>query len=115
MAGEPDEQLDLRKPPPGGGGKVDLSVVDHYSETWAAIARPFAWFVFGLVGVIVVLPFIVVLLRSPTSIDPLDKVLDWGKTVLAPIVGFGSAVVGYYFGTRTASTARDRATERTRR
>ena len=29
-----------------------------------------------------------------------DKILDWGKTVLPPVVGFGGALVGYYFGTR---------------
>jgi hypothetical protein len=31
----------------------------------------------------------------------LESVLDWSKTILPSAVGFGSAMVGYYFGTRT--------------
>ncbi len=29
-----------------------------------------------------------------------EKIIDWAKTVLPPVVGFGGALVGYYFGTR---------------
>jgi hypothetical protein len=31
--------------------------------------------------------------------------LDWAKTILPSIVGFGTAIIAYYFGIRSAGTA----------
>ncbi len=43
------------------------------------------------------LPFFVVMFAES---DKAEIALDWAKTVLPPVVGFGGAVVGFYFGTR---------------
>jgi hypothetical protein len=94
---EAPEQLDLR-----GDGKqqqqVKFSPVDQYSERWAAIVRPLTLGIFLLLAAVVVGPFL--LLFAGLGSPALDKGLDWAKTVLAPIVGFASAAVGYYYGTR---------------
>jgi hypothetical protein len=108
--------LDLRTPrKPKRADTLSLAEVDHYSETWAGIAKPFAWFVFMLIAVVVVLPFGIVFVDGfrcgDRSSDLVERLLDWAKTVLAPIVGFGSAVVGYYFGTRSTTSARARVVE----
>ena len=71
------------------------------------IIRLFGVIIFTLVGLVILLPFAIVLIQvwhcDGSCGDKTDKILDWAKTVLAPVVGFGSAVVGYYFGTRSGS------------
>jgi hypothetical protein len=48
------------------------------------------------------IPFVVIALLAGVGrlTDPIDPMLDWAKTILPPLVGFGGAIVGYYFGTR---------------
>jgi len=107
--------LDLTAQPKKPADEAQLSAVDHHSATWAQIAKPFATAIFILVAVVVVLPFAIItanaLACGARCGDNIDKMFDWAKTVLAPIVGFGSAVVGYYFGTRGTTTARNSGTE----
>ena len=98
------------------GGMPDLDLTHHAAATqervgwqtqevpktstaWARIVKPFAFIVFGLLALVLMLPFIR-LLREPDHKD----LLDWAKTILAPVVGFGSAVIGFYFGTSTAAS-----------
>jgi len=44
-----------------------------------------------LIALVMLLPFI-----FKTDVDAM---FDWAKTILPPAIGFGGAVVGYYFGT----------------
>ncbi len=79
--------------------------VNPYSKTWAGITRPFAWVVFSLIAIVIIFPFIFVCFHCNGDCKELwDRLFDWAKTVLAPVVGFGSAVIGYYFGTRNSSS-----------
>jgi hypothetical protein len=39
------------------------------------------------------------------SDDAVEHVIGWANTVLPPVVGFGGAIVGYYFGSRADQTA----------
>lgn len=111
-------------PPTGGGGEggagsagqlnltiaptrdAEISVSEREeippnTRLWAEIARPFSFLVMGLVGATVLLP-LVGLYRLPgaTVAERTAALLDWSKTILSPVIGFGSAVIGYYFGTR---------------
>ena len=47
------------------------------------------------------LPFLIITIVDK---DTAASVIDWAKTVLPPVVGFGGALVGYYFGTRGAQS-----------
>ena len=87
--------LDLRKPEEGYGAEV--REIPPYSAEWAKIVKPVALSLLGLIAAVMLLPFlIVVCVQEETG----EQVLDWAKTVLPPVVGFGGALVGYYFGTR---------------
>lgn len=99
------ETLDIRKP--GDAGKPSVRAVDQHSELWARIAGPFAWAIFVLLGVVIVIPFYLLWLQGGTGKERMDAILDWAKTVLPPAVGFGSAVAGYYFGTRLTGSSSD--------
>jgi hypothetical protein len=58
---------------------------------WANIAKPFTWFILGLIAAVMLLPF---------AFNPMTKeMMDWAKTILPPAIGFGGAIIGYYFGT----------------
>ena len=50
-----------------------------------------------MIGLVILLPFLIVFTCDQ---EKARNVLDWSKTVLPPVVGFGGALVGYYFGTR---------------
>lgn len=78
--------------------------VHDHSKLWANIAKPFAWFIFVLVALVIITPFIIIIISTIVSkTDHMENVMRWSTTVLAPIVGFGSAVIGYYFGTSGSS------------
>jgi len=96
--------LDLR-----GTKTKDLTIgavadTPPWTPLWAKVARPFAYFVMVLVAAVVVMPFIALFVHAVrTQQDSVrdvvnGQIIDWAKTVLAPVVGFGSAVIGYYFG-----------------
>ncbi|SRR6266705_5193593 len=70
------------------------------SSVWAKIVRPFAFTIFGIIACVIIIPFIVIWRTDDPTCEKIKDILDWGKTVLSPVVGFGAAVVGYYFGTR---------------
>ncbi|MBO1319150.1 hypothetical protein [Acanthopleuribacter pedis] len=80
-----------------------VSIAPHSSE-WASIVKPFAYFIFCLTGAVMLLPFFLIAFFANEG-DKLDQFLEWAKMILAPVVGFSSAVVGYFFGTRGAAGA----------
>ncbi len=78
----------------------------------------------GIIAVAMFLPFLFIwVLSAPTVViskeastpelveaaaravidERMRAALDWAKTILPSAVGFGSAIVGYYFGTRSSS------------
>ena len=94
MANQPND-IDLREPEEGSG--IEVQEISPYSAEWAKIVKPVALSLLGLIAAVMLLPFlIVVYVPEKTGVH----VLDWAKTVLPPVVGFGGALVGYYFGTR---------------
>jgi hypothetical protein len=105
----PPAALDLTKPEGAKGEGVSLQDVPPFTELWAKLVSPFAWMVFTLIALVVVVPF-VLLTRwlDMTNVAEWkvrsDAMLDWAKTVLPPVIGFGSAVIGYFFGTRSSSS-----------
>jgi hypothetical protein len=101
--------LDITEPEKGEKVTLDTQPVAQHSPTWAGIARPFATTVFALVGLVIVFPFVLFSFMGIGESERAEAVLDWAKTVLPPVVGFASAVVGYYFGTRGAERPRPNA------
>jgi len=89
--------IDLTTGTPGEG--VDDKDVPHHSPRWAGIVKPFTWFVLGLIAVVMLLPFWMLWLLAEES-KRLTPMLDWAKTILPSVTGFGGAIIGYYFGTR---------------
>jgi hypothetical protein len=117
---------------------------DPYSLEWALlIIRPISKFVLWLLAVVMLLPFleIVLLALAPTglTIENLPAgttptqaqaaitaaaqgalaqrskdLLDWAKTILPSAVGFGSAMMGYYFGTRSTEGTKPPRSDGTR-
>ena len=51
----------------------------------------------ALIAAVMLLPFLIIVLAEK---EKAGNAIDWAKTVLPPVVGFGGALVGYYFGTR---------------
>jgi hypothetical protein len=97
-SGSSPPEFDLEKDKlPGPTFKLQGEETSLHSEKWADIARPFTYFILSLLAIVVILPFLL-----PFWIDPkqVTVAFDWAKTVLAPITGFGGAVIGYYYGTR---------------
>ncbi len=91
------EEVNLTEDPDKGKGlKFDL---EPYSPLWAKYVAPFARFIFFLTAAVVLIPFFFAAWGSDKN---LTEILDWAKVVLAPVVGFASAVVGYMFGTRSS-------------
>jgi hypothetical protein len=89
--------IDVTTPKPGGGTVSQQELPPRTSE-WAKIARPFTFFILWLIAAVMLLPFLWFLVPRDNT-----DMLDWAKTILAPVIGFGGAVVGYYFGTSGSS------------
>jgi hypothetical protein len=95
-----------------GGGTIAPTQISGrnigaHSGEWAKIATPFTWFVFSLIAAVMLVPFLLLIfvwwrvkILSATDSTLLTTTFDWAKTILAPVVGFGGSVIGYYFGTR---------------
>lgn len=86
-------------------GKVALlsAKIDDHSPAWADIVKPFAIGIFIFVGLLMVLPFVwLIVWPGNDRLHFHAATIDWAKTILAPITGLASAVVGYYFGTSSA-------------
>jgi hypothetical protein len=83
---------------------VDLGEeVDQYSPSWASISKPFALIIFSLAIIVIVTPFVLLpWIQGLAAKDKAAMLIDWSKAVLPSVVGFASAVIGYYFGTRRA-------------
>lgn len=91
----PPPDIDITKPQPGAGTVQEIA---PRTSEWATIAKPFTYFLLCLIAAVMLLPFAWFLFQH----DDTDM-LDWAKTILAPVIGFGGAVVGYYFGTGGSS------------
>lgn len=85
---------------PAGDPRLEQSV-GQWSQTWAKVVKPFTWFIFCLLATAMAVPFLLIsALPVGEGVDRLGKIVEWAHTILPPLVGFGGAVVGYYFGTR---------------
>lgn len=89
--------INLKDPPKDQS--VELKPLPLHSREWARHVRPIALSLLGLIGLVILLPFLIILKSDQ---EKALNALDWSKTVLPPVVGFGGALVGYYFGTRSA-------------
>ena len=75
----------------------------HRSVEWLRAIQPFGWYICLLTFSVIMLPFfLVMLVHSGDPAAKLKDMMDWAKTVLPPVIGFASALVGYLFGMRTA-------------
>ena len=128
-----EKKLDLRKPSLRERIERDVVVerdrTDPYSIAWAKIVWPITRAILLLVSAVMLLPFVFLVWLDPqVKIEvpagtPPDQVaaavrtvaeaqiaqqrenmLDWAKTVLPSVVGFASAMIGYYFGTRSGQS-----------
>ena len=106
-------------------GVLPLVGAQRHLPRWIALARPataatFGWYICLLTFSVIMLPFfLVMLVHSGDPAAKLKDMMDWAKTVLPPVIGFASALVGYLFGMRTAQpnaeAQRPRAARRSRR
>lgn len=98
---QPDANpLDITQPPPKGE-RVNVKAVPPYSALWAEVVRPLTRIIFALLALVLLVPFAFVFVADAGT---RTVAFDWAKTILAPIVGFASAAVGYYYGTRSADS-----------
>ncbi len=92
---QPTKPVDRSKP---AGGLVTQQELLPHTPEWAGIAKPFTYFILILIAAVMLLPFAWFAWDKTST-----NMLDWAKTVLPPAIGFGGAVVGYYFGTSGSS------------
>lgn len=94
--------LDLTKTPAKKSERVDVTALPPYSARWAEVVRPLTRFIFTLLAAVLLVPFLFVFVGEAAI---RTAAFDWAKTILAPVVGFASAAIGYYYGTRSATEA----------
>ena len=87
--------INLKDPPKDK--PVELKPLPLHSREWARHVQPIALSLLGMIALVILLPFLIILTSDQ---EKARNALDWSKTVLPPVVGFGGALVGYYFGTR---------------
>lgn len=131
-----DQQpVDLREPKGQTSiSKTGISVqqLGQYSPEWAAVVKPISWAVMVLLSLLMVIPFVLiwhfssqVQINVPAGTKPEDaaaivkavnqasaaesvkEMLDWAKTFLPSLVGFATAMIGYYFGIRSGTSGQD--------
>ena|SRR5258706_1930810 len=97
---EENKSVDLRLPDADMPSiSVDAIEVPKQSYLWAEISKPFAIFVFILIAIVIIFPFLGIIIWPGGNREHFHEVIiDWGKTILAPVVGLASAVATYYFG-----------------
>ena len=94
-------QLDLT-PSGAQAAQVGSIALTPHSAEWAKIVKPIGLLFWGLIAAVMLLPFFLIFcIDGIEDKEKAEKVLDWAKTVLPPAVGFGGALIGYYFGTRS--------------
>ena len=94
------EPIDLRHAEPEAG--FELREASPYSPQWARIVKPIALSLLAIIAAVILLPFFIISWGEKCRAD---DVLDWAKSVLPPVVGFGGALIGYYFGSRHGQPA----------
>lgn len=101
MSGDDFTSVDLRTPPQNTTSViVETNELPKQSKVWAEIVKPFGILVFILLCLVIILPFISIIIWPGTNKEVFHQtIVDWGKTVLAPVIGLASAVATYYFGT----------------
>jgi hypothetical protein len=109
--GEPPPQVTppslppLRDLPPAGGAQP----IGTDTEAWAKLARNFAWFILWMIAALIAAPYVIFTfgIQNWPEADRAKAVVEWSHAVLPPVVGFVSAVVGYFFGARTTGRQPD--------
>lgn len=97
--GNPESQtIDIRQR--REGEEIEAAEVPIYSRMWAELVRPLSYCIFALLTAVILIPMLFVFIEDE---DTRRTAYDWSKTILAPVVGFFSAAVGYYYGVRQAS------------
>jgi hypothetical protein len=109
--------------------KADLEPAQQYSPKWAEIVKPISWAVIILLFLLMIIPFVFiwhfssqVQIQIPADTKPeeveaivkaakaaiadqdVKEMLDWAKTFLPSLVGFATAMIGYYFGIRSGTS-----------
>src|ERR1700689_4842465 len=107
----------------------DLQLAQQYSTKWAGIVRPISWAVMVLLFLLMIIPFVLIwhfssqvqihipagakpeeveaivkAAKAATSAQDVKDMLDWAKTFLPSLVGFATAMIGYYFGIRSGTS-----------
>jgi hypothetical protein len=106
-----------------------LQLVQQYSTKWAEVVKPISWAVMVLLFLLMIIPFVLiwrfstqVQINIPVGTKPdevagifkaataataaqnVKDMLDWAKTFLPSLVGFATAMIGYYFGIRSGTS-----------
>ncbi|HEV8040195.1 MAG TPA: hypothetical protein VGP62_15110 [Bryobacteraceae bacterium] len=107
----------------------DLQLAQQYSTKWASIVRPISWAVMVLLFLLMIIPFVMIwhfssqvqvnipagakpeevaaivkAANAATAAQDVKDMLDWAKTFLPSLVGFATAMIGYYFGIRSGAS-----------
>ena len=92
-----EKEIPLDELEKGETKRGDLRLT-RVSPDWAKIAWPVTRAFLALIAAVMLVPFIFVGFFQGDK-GKLETVMDWAKTILPPVTGFGGAVIGYYFGT----------------
>src|SRR5690349_2282015 len=85
---------------PAKSERIEVSAIPPYSARWAEVVRPLTRGIFTLLAAVLLIPFLFAFVADAAV---RTAAYDWAKTILAPVVGFASAAVGYYYGTRSVT------------
>jgi hypothetical protein len=123
--------LDISEKKPGDSG---LQAAQQYSSVWAGVVKPISWAVIVLLFLLMVIPFVLIwhfssqvqinipagtkpeevaalvkAANAATAAQDVKDMLDWAKTFLPSLVGFATAMIGYYFGIRSGTAGQGTA------
>ena len=80
------------------------SQLDAHSTAWTNIIHPYAKMFSWLIILVILLPFFFVECSDAGPTTKLEPFMAWGNTVLSPVVGFATAILGYYFGRKVSNS-----------
>jgi hypothetical protein len=109
-----------------------LQPAGQYSPAWAKVVKPISWAIIALLSLLMVIPFFLIWefsskiqITIPAGTKPEDvaalvkaaneataaqnvkDMLDWAKTFLPSLIGFATAMIGYYFGIRSGTSGQN--------
>ena len=94
--------------------KTHLKEISPFSGAWAEIIKPYTIFIFRIISGVIFIPLLLLgycAIRNCGQPDAFKDMIDWAKTVLSPVIGFGASAVGFYFGTRSSNHSSDEEDE----